>query len=160
MHSEHDSLVARFTEIIAKRVKHGPLGPDDLEMIFGRGLRLLLARRGVSDIEQSSRTILSQAADLLRLQVFPNPAIVPSYICTAMNELRLPDRPVETDQRLTVTGAVRDVLAALDEEERDALMKFYCQGRPASHVCREAGSTEEFFLALRSRVKATISSGG
>jgi hypothetical protein len=159
MHSEHDTLAARFTEMILKRANHGPLGPDDLDIIFGRGLRLLLARRGVVDIEQISRTVLSQAADVLRLQASPNPAALASYICTAVNELRLPDRSVKTYPRPAVVGAVKDVLAALAEEERDALMKFYCQEQPSTHVCQEAGYTQEFFSALRSRVKGAISHG-
>jgi hypothetical protein len=51
MNGEHDSAdLARFAEIIRKLQAHDPSGMDDLRTMFDRGLRLLLARRGVQDL--------------------------------------------------------------------------------------------------------------
>jgi hypothetical protein len=160
MDGEQGSLSARFAETIRQRgMIHGQLNTDDLDTIIGTGLRFLVARRGVPDIDHVSRIILSRAADLLRLHGFTDPATLPSYVFAAMNELRLPDRHVEIDPRPAVVEGVNEVLAALDEKEREALMRFYGQGQPSTQVCREMGLTQEFLSALRSRVKARISSG-
>jgi DNA-directed RNA polymerase specialized sigma subunit len=58
-----------------------------------------------------------------------------------------------------VTGEFNEVLAALDEKEREALARFYGEEQPSTQVCRELGLTEESLSALRSRVKAAISKG-
>jgi DNA-directed RNA polymerase specialized sigma24 family protein len=76
-----------------------------------------------------------------------------------MNELRLPDRLVKTDSQPAVTGEYNEVLDALDEGEREALVRFYGEEQSSTQVCRELGLTEESLLALRSRVKAAISKG-
>jgi DNA-directed RNA polymerase specialized sigma24 family protein len=113
----------------------------------------------VAEIDHVCKTILSRAADLLRLQAFIDPATLPSDVFAAMNELRLPDRPVKINSRPAVTGEVNEVLAALDEKEREALVQFYGQEQPSTQICREVGLTEESLSALRSRVKAAISMG-
>jgi hypothetical protein len=159
MDGEHTSLSARFAERIRQREIHGPLDLDDLDTIVGPGLRFLLARRALPDIDHVSKTILGRAAALLRLQVFIDPATLPSYVLAAMNELRLPDCPVKIDSRQPVTREVNEVLAALDENEREALVQFYGQEQPSTQICREMGLTEESLSVLRSRVKAAISMG-
>ena len=159
MNGEHDSLSARFAETMRKRQIYGPLGLDELDTIFGPGLRFLLARRAVPETDRVCRTILGRVNDLLRLQTFADPATLPSYIYAAINALQLPDHLVKVDPRPAVTGRVNEVLAALDENEREALARFYGQEQPSIQVCRELNLTHECLSALKSRVKAAISRG-
>jgi RNA polymerase sigma-70 factor (ECF subfamily) len=49
---------------------------------------------------------------------------------------------------------VEQILAALPERDRQALVRFYVNGEPADLVCREAALTETEFRLLKSRAKA------
>jgi RNA polymerase sigma-70 factor (ECF subfamily) len=51
------------------------------------------------------------------------------------------------------TQIVEQILAALPERERQALVRFYVHGEPADVVCRQAGLTEAQFRLIKSRAK-------
>ena len=48
---------------------------------------------------------------------------------------------------------VEQILAALPERDRQALVRFYVHGEPADVVCREAGLTEAQFRLIKTRAK-------
>jgi DNA-directed RNA polymerase specialized sigma24 family protein len=49
---------------------------------------------------------------------------------------------------------VQQILSALPERDRQALLRFYLRGEPAEVVCRETGLTETEFRRVKSRTKA------
>jgi DNA-directed RNA polymerase specialized sigma24 family protein len=54
------------------------------------------------------------------------------------------------------TQIVEQILAALPERERQALVRFYVHGEPADVVCREEGLTETQFRLIKTRAKASF----
>jgi RNA polymerase sigma factor (sigma-70 family) len=48
---------------------------------------------------------------------------------------------------------VEQILAALPEQERQALVRFYVHGEPTDVVCRELGLSEEQFRRIRRQAK-------
>jgi hypothetical protein len=155
MNGEHDSAyLARFADITRKLQAHDPTGMDALRTMFDGGLRLLLVRRGVLDTEGISGIVLRRAADLVRCRTPSDPATLPCHLRTAMNEIQprvgrggIGTRPAETVE-------AREVLAKLDEGEREALLRFYLREQQPAQICRELGLTEQAFSALKSRVRA------
>jgi hypothetical protein len=155
MNREHDSAdLARFAEIIRKLQAHDPSGMDDLRTTFDGGLRLLLARRGVEDIDRISGIVLSRAADRVRGRVSADPATLPSDLCTAMNAIRssLGRAPIGT--QAAETAEAREILHSLDGNEREALLRFYLRKQPPAQICVDLGLTECAFSALKSSVRA------
>jgi hypothetical protein len=155
MNREHDSAdLARFAEITRKIQAHDPSGMDDLRTTFDGGLRLLLARRGVEDIDRISGIVLSRAADLVRRQALADPATLPSDLRTAMNEIwpSVGRAPIDTEP--AVTAEARGILASLDGSEREALLRFYLREQLSAQICLDLGLTEYAFSALKSRVRA------
>jgi RNA polymerase sigma-70 factor (ECF subfamily) len=51
------------------------------------------------------------------------------------------------------TQIVEQILAALPERERQALLRFYLAGEPADVVCRETGLSESEFRRIKTRAK-------
>lgn len=154
MNSDHDSAdLARFAEIIRKLQAHDPSGMDDLRTMFDRGLRLLLARRGVQDIDRISGIVLSRAADLVR-QAPADPATLPSHIRAAMNEIGTPNGRAGIGIQPVETAEAREVLASLDGNEREALIRFYIREQQSAQICQDMGFPEYAFSALKSRVRA------
>jgi hypothetical protein len=155
MNGEHDSAhLARSADITRKLQAHDPSGMDALRTMFDPGLRLLLVRRGVRDTERVSGMVLSRAADLVRRRAPSDPATLPSHLRTAMNEIQprvgragIGTQPAETAQ-------AREVLARLDESEREALLRFYLREQQPAQICQELGLAEQAFSALKSRVRA------
>ena len=155
MNREHDSAdLARFAEIIRKLQAHDPSGMDDLRTTFDGGLRLLLARRGVEDIDRISGIVLSRAANLVRRQAPANPATLPSHLRAAMNEIRpsVGCAPINT-QPAEIPEA-REILASLDGGEREAMLRFYLREQKPAQICADMGLSEDAFFALKSRVRA------
>jgi|SRR5579864_3088030 len=152
MNDEHDSAdVDRFAGIIRKLQAHDPSGMDDLRAMFDRGLRLLLARRGVQDTDHASRIVLSRAAELVRRRVPLDPARLPSQLRAALNEFR----PAEGRAPIVTQSAeAKEVLASLDGSEREALLRFYVREQRPAQICVDLGFTERAFSALRSRARA------
>jgi DNA-directed RNA polymerase specialized sigma24 family protein len=54
------------------------------------------------------------------------------------------------------TQIVDQILAALPERERQALVRFYVHGEPVDVVCRQAGLTEAQFRLIKTRTKASF----
>jgi hypothetical protein len=48
----------------------------------------------------------------------------------------------------------KEILAALPERDRLALVRFYVHGETSEAICREAGLTEEEFRLIKARAKA------
>ena len=155
MSGDHDSAdLARFADITRRLQVHDPSGMDALRATFDPGLRLLLVRRGVLDTERVSGMVLSLAADLVRRRTPSDPAALPSHLRNAMNEIQprvgcpgIGPQPAETAE-------AREVLARLDESEREALLRFYLREQQPAQICRDLGLTEQAFSALKSRVRA------
>jgi len=155
MNDEHDSAdVDRFAEIIRKLQAHDPSGMDDLRMMFDRGLRLLLLRRGVQDTDRISGIVLRRAAELVRRRAPFDPARLPSQLRAALNEVRPADGRAPIGTRSAETAEAREVLASLDGSEREALLRFYVREQGPDQICVDLGFTERGFSALKSRVKA------
>lgn len=154
MNGEHDLAdMTQFAEIIRKLQAHDPSGMDDLRTMFNRGLRLLLARRGVQDLDRISRIVISRAADLVR-QATTDPATLPSHIRTAMNEIRPSDGRAGIGMRSVNMAEAREALASLDGIEHQALIRFYLHEQQSAQICQDMGFTEHAFSALKSRMKA------
>jgi DNA-directed RNA polymerase specialized sigma24 family protein len=52
------------------------------------------------------------------------------------------------------TAEAREVLARLDESDREALLRFYLREQQPAQICLELGLTEQAFSALKSSVRA------
>jgi hypothetical protein len=155
MNGEHDSAdLARFADITRKLQAHDPSGMDALRTMFDRGLRLLLVRRGVLDTERISGVVLSRAADLVRRRAPSDPAALPSHLRTAMNQIQPQVGRAGIGTQPAETAEAREVLAGLDESEREALLRFYLREQQPAQICRELGLTEQAFSALKSSVRA------
>jgi len=155
MNDEHDSAdVDRFAEVIRKLQAHDPSGMDDLRTMFDRGLRLLLARRGVEDADRASGMVLSRAAELVRRSVPFDPARLPSQLRTALNEIHPAEGSAPLGTPSAETAEAREVLASLDGSEREALLRFYLREQRPDKICVDLGFTEHAFSALKSRVRA------
>ena len=155
MNGEHGSAdSARFAEITRKLQVHDPSGMDDLRTTFDCGLRLLLVRRGVQDLDRTSEIVLSRAADLVRGRVPCDPAMLPSQIRTAMNEIRLAEGRAPIRTQPAETAEAREVLAGLEGGEREALLRFYLHEQWPAQICADLGLTEFAFSTLKSRVRA------
>ena len=48
---------------------------------------------------------------------------------------------------------VEQILAALPEQDRQAMLRFYVAGEPADAVCRETGLSEGEFRRIKTRAK-------
>jgi hypothetical protein len=155
MNGEHDSAdLARFADITRKLQAHDPSGMDALRTMFDPGLRLLLVRRGVRDTERVSGMVLSRAADLVRRRAPSDPAALPSHLRTAMNQIQPRVGRAGIGTQPAETAEAREVLARLDESEREALLRFYLRGQQPAQICQELGLTEQAFSALKSSVRA------
>jgi hypothetical protein len=155
MNGEHDSAdLARFADITRKLQVHDPSGMDALRTMFDGGLRLLLVRRGVLDTERISGIVLSRAADLVRRRTPSDPAALPSQLRTAMNEIQPRVGRAGIAMQPAETAEARELLAQLDECEREALLRFYLREQQPAQICRELGLDEQVFSAIKSRVRA------
>ena len=155
MNGEHDSAdLARFAEITRKLQAHDPSGMDDLRTMFDRGLRLLLTRRGVEDTGRISAIVFSRTADLVRRRAPADPAMLPSDLRTAMNEIRPSLRRAPLGTQPAETAEAKEILAGLDGSEREALLRFYLREQPPAQICADMGLTGHAFSALKSRVRA------
>jgi hypothetical protein len=155
MNREHDSVdLARFAEIKRKLRADDPSGMDALRTMFDSGLRLLLVRRGVLDTERISGIVLSRAADLVRRRTLSDPATLASHLRTAMNEIQPRVGGAGSGTQPAEAAKAREVLAGLDESEREALLRFYLREQQPARICRELGLTEQAFFELKSRVRA------
>jgi len=155
MNDEHDSAdLARFAEITRKLQARDPSGMDDLRTMFDRGLRLLLARRGVEDIDRISGIVLSRAADLVRLRTPALAAMLPSHLRTAMNEIRSSAGGAPIGAQPAGVAQAREILGSLDGSEREALLRFYLREQPPAQICVDMRLTEHAFSALKTRVRA------
>ena len=155
MNGEHDSAdLAHFADITRRLQVHDPSGMDALRTMFDGGLRLLLVRRGVLDTERISGIVLSRAADLVRRRTPSDPAALPSHLRSAMNEIQPRVGCAGIGTQPAETAEAREVLAKLDESEREALLRFYLRGQQPAQICQELGLTEQSFSALKSRVRA------
>jgi DNA-directed RNA polymerase specialized sigma24 family protein len=98
--------------------------------------------------------VLSRAADLVRRRAPSEPATLPSHLRTAMNQIQPRVGCAGIGTQPAETAEAREVLARLDESEREALLRFYLRGQQPAQICRELGLTEQAFSALKSRVRA------
>ena len=48
---------------------------------------------------------------------------------------------------------VEQILAAMPEQDRQAMLRFYVAGEPADVVCRETGLSEGEFRRIKTRAK-------
>lgn len=155
MNDEYDSAdLDRFAEIIRKLQAHDPSGMDDMRTMFDRGLRLLLARRGVQDIDHASGIIMSRAAELVRRRAPFDPARLPAQLRTALNEIHPAEGSAPIGTQSAETAKAREVLASLEGSEREALLRFYVREQRPAQICVDLDFTECAFSALKSRVRA------
>ena len=148
---------SHFAEIVKKLRFNDSSGLDDLRTAFDAGLRVLLARRGVTtDVERALQEISARTAERVRLHAPVHPAGLRAYVYAAINQIFPPGKPAKAVATPTLPGLAKEAMATLDEKEREALARFYGQEHPCTRICTELGLTEEYFSTLRSRVKAKI----
>jgi DNA-directed RNA polymerase specialized sigma24 family protein len=92
--------------------------------------------------------------DLVRRRTPSAPATLASHLRTAINEIQPRVGRAGISPQPAKTAEAREVLAELDESEREALLRFYVREQQPAQICRELGLTEQAFFALKSRVRA------
>jgi RNA polymerase sigma-70 factor (ECF subfamily) len=73
---------------------------------------------------------------------------------TALHDLR--PSPEHRAMRREYAELALRILGTMRERERDVLVKFYLEDRPAEDICREMALTETQFRLLKSRAKARL----
>lgn len=150
---------------------------------FGSGIRYLIVKQlGPEEIEDHiQNTFLLVLDQIRRGQVRDKCAlrsfiqvVVRRYICSVVEErIKARERTIPLEiSEVTGGGSIdpgldpeqaaiqsqrvrimREMLAGLDQRDRDILTKFYVEGKDQAEICREMGFTSNQFRLRKSRLK-------
>jgi hypothetical protein len=139
---------------------------EELERLFGRGTRFLLARKGVSDVDAGVDWILDIVLQRFRAGELESPEKLSRAVRTVLNDyaqgvavaewaaLDRHEEPVKT--RDTEMQRIVGTLFKLPARDREAIMRFYLQEEPLNKICSDLGLAERTFLALRTMVLSRV----
>lgn len=166
---------------LVDQVKAGEdAGMEQLYKLFSRGIRYYLCRQlGPQELEDKVHDTFLIVVNAIRrgdlreperLMGFVRTVVrrqVAAYIETAVHTRReqtdlesgitVADRKQNPEQEAIVKQKeqlMRSALAALNDRDRDILIRFYLKEQPQEQICREMSLTETQFRLLKSRAKA------
>ena len=178
-------ILPSFQEVV-DRVRDGhPEGLDQLYRVFRILSGSLRRQIGFQDFDDRLHDIFLMVVEAIRGGKLREPGALPSYIhgiarlsnCSTIGvrarRRRLygslrhwvvarSGRPNPEDQlaHKQQVGIMRDLLATLNDREREVLTRFYLHEQPKEQICDELDLTDTQFRLIKSRAKQRLSRAG
>jgi hypothetical protein len=143
-----------------------PVAMSELERIFNRGIRFLLVRKGVRDVDAGVRWVLDAVVRRARAGEVKTAEEIPALVRMAVHDYARATATAEQAALVTcrdaahasnseVQRALRGLLK-LSAGDREAVIRFYLLEQPAEKICSDLHLTESEFVALRANVRAQV----
>lgn len=166
---------------LVAQVKAGDdAGMEQLYKLFSKGIRYYLCRQlGPQELEDKVHDTFLIVVNAIRRGDLREPERLMGFVRTVVRrqvaayiEQAVHTRREQTDLETGITVAdrkqnpeqeamvkqkaelMRSALAALNDRDRDILVRFYLKEQPQEQICREMRLTETQFRLLKSRAKA------